>query len=261
MGLLKGIIISGFFLWVLLLTSCEVNREAEEIIDRAITAHGGEQYNRARISFDFRERHYEIILDQGRFMYESVWTDSAGNAYHDILDNEGFVRKVNDEEVELSEEDQQKYTNSLNSVVYFALLPKFLNDPAVNKKLIGEAKVKGKPYYKIKVTFDKKGGGSDHEDVFVYWIHQEAYTMDYLAYEFHVNEGGTRFREAYNVRGVNGIRFADYINYESTVEDFKLKDYDQLYEEDKVKELSRIELRNIKVEDLIPDSQAARYVD
>lgn len=245
----RNTFITNFFFGILFITSCEVNREGEEIIDRAITAHGGSQYQHAKISFDFRKKHYEVIMDHGHFTYESILTDSTGKV-HDMLNNEEFVRKINNKEVELNEEDQNKYANSLNSVVYFALLPNFLSDPAAKKKLIGEANVKGKPYYKVKVTFKKEGGGEDFDDVFVYWIHQEDYTMDYLAYEFHVDGGGTRFREAYNVRGVNGIRFADYINYESTVKDFDLEDYDQLYEEGKVKKLSRIILKNVEVENI-----------
>ncbi len=242
--------LGSLFLWFLSLVSCEVNREGEEIINRAITVHGGEQYQHARISFDFRDRHYIATRQYGQFKYERIFTDSTGQNVHDILTNENFTRKINQKEVALSEEDQKKYSNSVNSVIYFALLPFFLNDPAVNKELLAESAVKGEPYYKIKVTFNQEEGGKDYEDEFVYWIHQENYTMDYLSYRYYTDGGGTRFREAYNIRGINGIRFADYVNYESAVGDFALENYDQLLEEDKLKELSRIELQNIKVENI-----------
>lgn len=245
----QSIFMSGFILGILFFASCDTRSDVEEIVDKAITTHGGEQYKHAKIAFDFRKRHYEIMLNHGQFVYESVFSDSTGKV-HNKLSNDGFVRKINNQEVQLSEEDQGKYANSLNAVVYFALLPYFLNDPGANKKLIGEDTIKGEPYYEIKVTFDQQGGGKDYEDEFVYWIHQQDYTMDYLAYRFHVDGGGTRFREAYHTRGVNGIRFADYINYESTVKNFKLEDYDQLFEEGKIKELSRIQLKNIEVENI-----------
>ncbi len=249
MILKKNTWIAGFLSGLLGLAACDVNREGEEIVNRAISVHGGTQYEQVHISFDFRKKHYEVLLDQGKFIYESVGDDSIGRV-HDRLSNEGFVRKVNEQKLDLSQEDQDNYASSLNSVVYFALLPYGLNDPAVKKKLIGETSLKGEPYYKIKVTFHEKGGGQDFDDEYVYWIHQENYTVDYLAYSFHVNEGGTRFRQAYHSRGVNGIRFSDHINYESTVEDFALEDYDRLFEEGKVKEFSRIVLDNVKVRPL-----------
>lgn len=221
--------------------------EASRIVDRAIAAHGGEALEQAHISFDFRKKHYEVELDQGQFAYESTGEDSTGRFVRDVLTNQTFSRSVDDQTANLTAKDEAAYRNSLNSVVYFVLLPYPLNDPAVNKEYLGEATVRGEPYHEIKVTFDQEGGGDDPEDVFVYWIHQENYTVDYLAYEFHVNGGGTRFREAYNVREVEGIRFADYINYESTIDDFALEDYDRLLESGKVEELSRIETENVEV--------------
>jgi len=67
-------------------------------------------------------------------------------------------------------------------------------------------------YYKLKVTFDQDGGGDDFDDTYVYFFNKATFKPDYLAYDFHVNGGGMRFREAYNERYVNGIRFVDYNN-------------------------------------------------
>lgn len=236
--------------WGLLLAAflfaCKPQNKAQNIVNQSIEAHGGSQLSHAQFSFDFRKKHIEVVLNEGHYVYESILNDSIGRV-HDKLSNEGFSRSVNGNTLKLSEEDQQRYGNTLNSVVYFALLPYHLNDPAANKELLGETTIKGEPYYEIKVTFDQEGGGTDHDDVFVYWIHQTKYTMDYLAYSFQVNGGGTRFREAYNIRHIEGIRFAHYINYESTVQDFALEDYESLFEEGKVEELSRIRLENVEV--------------
>ncbi|MGB3850696.1 MAG: DUF6503 family protein [Tunicatimonas sp.] len=220
---------------------------AQRIINQAITAHGGEALSSAHISFNFRKKHYEAVLDQGQFTYQSTGTDSTGAQVHDVLTNEGFTRTVNGQSVTLNSEDQQRFGNSLNSVVYFVLLPYPLNDPAVSATYLEEASVRGEPYHKIRVTFSQAGGGDDFDDEYIYWIHQDQHTVDYLAYSFEVNGGGTRFREAYNTRVVNGIRFDDYINYESTVDNFALADYDQLFEAGQVKELSRIDTENIEV--------------
>ena len=111
------------------------------------------------------------------------------------------------------------YANSVNSVHYFANLPYGLNDPAVNKEFLGEVAIKDKEYYKIKVTFDQKGGGKDYEDIYLYWFNKETFKPDYLAYKFYVDGGGIRFRVAYNERYLGGIRFVDYENYEASREE------------------------------------------
>lgn len=221
--------------------------KAQRIIDQAVATHGGEALLSSHISFDFRKKRYEVQLNRGQFTYESTGEDSTGALVHDVLTNDSFTRTADGQPISLSEEDRQRYGNSLNSVVYFVLLPYPLNDPAVSKEYLGEAALKGEPYHKIRVTFSQEGGGSDFNDEYIYWIHQERHTMDYLAYSFEVNGGGTRFREACNVREIEGIRFADYVNYESTTDNFALEDYDQLFEAGKVKELSRISTENVRV--------------
>lgn len=101
------------------------------------------------------------------------------------------------------------------------------------------------PYHKIKITFDPEGGGSDFEDEFLYWIHQTNHTVDYLAYSFHVEEGGLRFREAYNVRDIKGILFSDYNNYEPASDALTLGELDAAFENSGLKKLSEINLENI----------------
>lgn len=98
------------------------------------------------------------------------------------LATRAFTGEINGSKVELPEERENAYANSVNSVIYFALLPHGLNDAAVNKEYLGEAIIKDQPYHKIKVTFDPEGGGSDHEDEFIYWIHQKSNSMDFLGY-------------------------------------------------------------------------------
>ena len=63
------------------------------------------------------------------------------------------------------------------------------------------------------MTFDEEDGGEDFDDIYIYWIDKETFKPDYLAYQFSVNKGGIRFREAFNERIINGIRFVDYKNY------------------------------------------------
>jgi hypothetical protein len=228
----------------------EEKTQAQLIVDQAIEAHGSPRVSGRVIEFDFRGRHYLSKRDGGRFQYERIWTDTLGDHYRDVLTNEGLYREVNGEKVSLSAKDSDAYANSVNSVLYFALLPYYLNDGAVNKKYEGEAVVNGRPYHKIRITFGEEGGGKDHEDQFMYWIHRDRYTIDYLAYNYQTDGGGARFREAINVREVGGIRFADHINYKPHTPSMAVETFDRLLEQDSLVELSRIILENVTVRPL-----------
>ena len=229
-----------------LLCACNSQPDAQEIVDRAIARHGGDSFESVEIEFDFRDRHYKALHDGGRYRYERSWTDSMG-LVHDVLTNDGFSRKVNNQPSEVTDEYAKKYANSVNGVIYFALLPYRLNDPAVIKKYVGDSMIKGEPYYEVQVSFQEEKGGDDHDDIFIYWIHQDTYQMDYLAYEYQRDEGGSRFREAYNQREVGGILFADYVNYEGPYPTDSLANFDELFEQGKLEELSVIETENVEV--------------
>lgn len=238
------------FLTALLLFSCEEEKKqitADEIINRAIDSAGGDLYKNANIQFKFRENIYRSTRHGGEFTLERIKKDSV-YTYRDVVNNTGFERYVNDSLVKIADTTATKNGRALNSVQYFAHLPYGLNDKAVNKQLVGETTLKGEDYYKLKVTFVPEGGGPDHHDEFMYWVNKKTFYVDYLAYKFHVNDGGIRFRVAFDPRIINGIRFVDYENY--TLEDYntKLSDLDQLYMENKLKLLSVIQTEDVKVE-------------
>lgn len=222
--------------------------KAQKVVDEAIAVHGGDLYNNSLVRFTFRNRQYKARVQGSSFEYERIFTDSSGQQIRDVLNNGGLYREINGNRVALSAKDSSAYANSVNSVLYFALLPAHLNDRAVIKEHLGEVNIKGKPYHKIKVTFRQEGGGKDFEDTYIYWFHRDKGTMDYLAYNYQTDGGGARFREAYNVRNVNGIQFSDYINYKPKDEsNLDVETFDGLFAKGELEELSRIESENVEV--------------
>lgn len=236
-------------LFFLVLIGCDSKlTDPQKIIDKAIDAAGGEKYLNSVIEFDFRDRHYIARRNGGTYSYERIFEDSLGTI-HDFLTNDGFRREINNEQVEVPISMAVKYTSSTNSVNYFALLPYGLNDDAVIKTLVRETVIKDTPYYLVKVGFKAEGGGEDHEDVFLYWVNQKNFYVDYLAYSF-VEDDKTsfRFREAYNPRAINGIRFQDYINYKPNDNSLNVENAEDLFKQGKLVELSKIETENVTVD-------------
>ena len=236
------------WLVVLAIVSTACTKEtAQDIVNRSIAAHGGESYRNFYAAFDFRDKHYTLKRKKGEYVYTRSFTDSTGR-YYDELTNQGFKRLRNDTVMTLTEDKTKAYTSSVNSVIYFALLPYGLNDPAVIKKSVGSTSLEGKPYNIIEVSFEQEGGGTDFEDKFLYWIHASSYTVDYMAYSYQTNGGGLRFRKAYNPQVMQGIRFQDYINYKPKDEkNTSLQDLEALYTRGELEELSRIEVKNLTV--------------
>jgi hypothetical protein len=232
----------------LIVLSCKKNIQlnAQLIVDKAIEVAGGSRISTSTIDFDFRDIHYRAIRKKGEFQYEREFKDSIG-VIKDVYTNHDFSRFINNEVAIIEDTLAVKYKNSVNSVHYFSVLPYGLNDPAVNKTYIEDVSIKNKLYHKIKVTFGQDGGGKDFEDVFVYWVNSETFKTEYMAYSFLTEGGGMRFREAYNERYINGIRFVDYNNYEPVSKEATLFDLDRLFENNELKLLSKIENKNIVV--------------
>ena len=226
----------------------EIKLSADEIVTKSIEKSGGKAFDNSVIRFDFRDKFYVARRNIGQFSLIRMFKDGNDSVF-DLLTNNNFDRFINDSRVILEDSMKAKFSASVNSVHYFSVLPYGLNAEAVNKTLLGEEQIKKKNYYKIKITFNPNGGGEDYEDVFVYWIDNENFKVDYLAYSYNEEDGvGMRFREAFNERYIEGIRFVDYNNYKTENNELDLFDLGEAFEENKLKFLSKIELKNIEVE-------------
>ncbi|MCF2935899.1 MULTISPECIES: DUF6503 family protein [unclassified Tenacibaculum] len=231
---------------ILFLVSCKPQFTAQEIVDKSIENSNLSALKNATISFNFRKKFYQANRNNGLFEFiKEEKKDSL--TIKDILSNDSFKRYVNDSLVELSEKKKKGYGNSVNSVHYFSILPLGLNDKAVFKKILEETAIKGKDYYKIEVTFSEEGGGTDFDDVFIYWFSKDNFQLDYLAYKYHTNGGGVRFRDVKKETLVDGIRIVDYNNYKPLNKDIDFYNIDKLYDEGKLKKVSEIILENVQI--------------
>lgn len=250
----------GLILLLWFISSCANNEpatppvatKAEVLIAKAIAAHGGDRYRNMEAQFTFRGTPFTIRQQEGLFRYTQQRIDSLGDTIRYVLDNDGLHKTINHSPtMEWAEKEQAKYGETTNSVVYFALLPYGLQAPAVRAEYVDSVFLRGNPYHKVGVTFSQEGGGVDYEDRFVYWIHAQSHTIDYLAYAYHTNGSGMRFREAYRVQMVNGIRWQDYINYGPTSADASLYKLDSLFVAGQLDTLSTIDLTQLNVK-LLP---------
>ncbi|MBK8514906.1 MAG: hypothetical protein IPL55_01045 [Saprospiraceae bacterium] len=218
------------------------DKKAKEIIAECIKVHGGKNYKKFDISFEFRQYQFRIKNNNGHFYYERTYKDSIGNNLKDVLDNNKFYHEVNGKKMQLTEKMESRNKEGLNSVVYFILLPYKLLDPAVNVEYVGTSELEGQKYDQVKVWFEPEGGGIDFEDVYCYWINQNTHMLDYLAY----TNGGPRFRKATKQESIHGITFQNYDNYQILDKSIPSDQYDAAFIDGKFKLLSKIEQINYK---------------
>jgi len=227
---------------------------ADSIVQAAITAHGGDVLDRSVVSFTFRESNFRVERDGGRYRYERTYTDSLGRSVREVLTNDSLYRTVDGERMQLTDDERTGVLEDVNSVPYFALLPYNLKDPAVQTEYSGVDTMDGTPYHRIRVTFQQEDGGPDWEDVFMYWFAQDDLSMDYLAYAYGFGPDeayGTRFRSAYDVRTVEGVRFADYMNYTTPGDSLRdLTRYPDYLAGDSLELVSRVETDSVQVQPL-----------
>ncbi len=236
---------------LLLIFSCNTAKKtltAQQIIDKTIVYSGADKVSNSQINFKFRDKEYTSIRkNNGEFTLIRNTKVTKDTIVSDVVTNSGFTRELNGYKISVADSLANNYANSVNSVHYFSVLPYGLNDKAVNKKLLEPSTIKGKEYYKIEITFSENGGGEDFEDVFIYWIGKEDFLIDYLAYSYHTNDGGKRFRVLKEQCVKNGVRFVDFFNYKPLTKDISLVNIDKAFEENQLKKVSEIVLKDIEV--------------
>ena len=131
------------FLGVLIsITSCAVKEpSALSIIDKSIESAGGELYQNAEITFDFRDHSYRVKRQNGLFEMSRFTYLSEDSTIKDFVYNYGYKRFLNDSMISVPDSMAPRYKASVNSVIYFACLPYGLNDHAVEKSLLGRKEI------------------------------------------------------------------------------------------------------------------------
>ena len=232
----------------LILVSCSNSSHfsTSQIINKSIKAHGWDQDNFS-IVFDFRDYQYELKRKNKFYSFQRT-TKKEGNVVKDLMSSKKKLKRfINDKSVELSDSMTNIFSNSLNSVMYFFQLPRPLKDQAVITKYLGLAKIFNEKYWTIKVTFKENGGGKDYQDEFRYWININNGQIDYIAYNYLTEGGGTRFRQAVNKQLNQGFIFQDYINFKPNVKFVSLDSLPILFEAGNLIKVSNIKNKNIRV--------------
>lgn len=222
------------------------SENAQEIIQKALHQSGFDKSSFS-VDFDFRNYHYTFIRKPSFYSFSRSTIQKDVEVKDVMTSSKPLQRFIDGKMILLSDSLQRVYSNSLNSVMYFFQLPKPLQDTAAINELVGAVVIHGDTYWTLKVTFKEEGGGEDFQDEYRYWINQKNHEIDYLAYNYLTDGGGTRFRRAVNKRKIEGIFFQDYVNYKPFQKFEQLDSLPSLFEQEELQQVSLIENKNIRV--------------
>lgn len=236
------------FLMLLFFLSCQSpkSENAEEIIQKALHQSGFDKLSFS-VDFDFRDYQYTLTRKPSFYSFSRSTIQKDVEVKDVMTSSKPLQRFIDGKVIQLSDSLQRVYSNSLNSVMYFFQLPKPLQDTAAINELVGTVVIHGDTYWTLKVTFKEEGGGEDFQDEYRYWINQKNHEIDYLAYNYLTDGGGTRFRRAINKRKIVGIFFQDYVNYKPFQKFEQLDSLPSLFEQEELEQVSLIENKNIRV--------------
>lgn len=238
--------IISLFIALLSLTACAQKQRlsVQEIVDKSIEAHGHKKFEEIHLEFTFRDYQYVLHRDAYQTIY-SRETSIDSQRIRDVYPpNDKLVRYIDGQAIALSDSIVDLYQNSLNAVMYFMELPYKLNDPPTIKEYKGEKFISDNHYHSIQVTFQTN---ESHQDVYYYWINQKTYLIDYFAYSFQNDGGGTRFRKAVNRRYINDVVFQDYKNFRPKEKFVPLENLPDLFVGNQLILVSEILKKNISI--------------
>ena len=221
--------------------------KSDSIIMKSIVFHGQANLDGKDLSFTFRDKEYDAIIDSSDFVYTRSFTNDDDQTVVDQLSNDGFMRWIEGEMQQLEAKYADAYSASVNGVMYFTLLPWKLSDPAVISSYSGLDTINEIVYHRIKVSFSEEGGGEDFEDEFMYWFKTTNCEMDYLAYSYMEKEVGMRFRAAKNKSKVGEAIFQQYDNYKVDPSKYALEDLLKAFSKKELTLLSEIINTNISL--------------
>jgi len=234
--------------WLLLAAHAAPQHDeaAAEVLDAAVRAHGLARDAPLELAFSFRGTPYRLHLDGDDVRYErTVQTDAGPRT--DRLRGGSFEARLADAPLTVAPAQAEAWRRSLNSVAYFATLPRPLFDDAVIAKSLGRTTLGGRAWDTVEIRFREEGGGDDHDDVFRYWFDPSTHELGFLAYAFATNRGGVRLRRVIDRHEVAGVVLVDWANHGLDGPGHTIDEAVAAWEAGSLPELSRIELDDVTV--------------
>lgn len=227
----------------------EASEPVPPIILKAIAFHGGEAYQHSMTELDMCSKSgcfHIASTTQGEDFEHRVSGTSRDTHLKVRVTNETVDRWFDGHPTETLEEDVQRVRDWAMARVYFCFLPYRLTDPSVRHQDLGLVEWEGRKLHLVEVSF-AAGSSTDAEDEYRYWFDPESGRLELFAYSYEGKPGGLRFRRIVDHRRVGGILFFDQENLGTEGEGLDVDQINPAFVRDKMKPISKVTLRSIRV--------------
>ncbi|TXK26317.1 hypothetical protein FVR03_21940, partial [Pontibacter qinzhouensis] len=106
---------------LLCLLACNPSKpDIEQLVQNALQAHGYAGYQQGLVSFRSGGSMYRVLRHHDAFVYSRTFQDASGQRVHDVVQNSGFTRTINDQQEQLSPEMTVEMSSSVAREVFLA---------------------------------------------------------------------------------------------------------------------------------------------
>ena len=159
-----------------------------EIVEKAITYHGGDLYERSRMTMTISSLsgsfQIEATRNGGAFDFVVVNPAQGERPERRVqLTNAGVTEWIDGVESALDEEGTRRAMAFVNARVFFPLLPYTLKGDDVLFEDRGIDRWEGRDLHRMKVTFNP-GSSNDADDAYTFWFDPETGRVEQFGYDF-----------------------------------------------------------------------------
>lgn len=223
------------------------------IVDRSIELHGGEVYDRMQAWFRICSLSgcFDVSARWDGGLYEHVVEGRVGDVSRRVrVTNDSVERWDDGEPVPLDAEGEQSARDFVNARIYFAFLPRGLNDGSTYKEDLGLERWGDRDLHKVKVSFEA-GTSTDAGDEYLYWFDPESGRLEQFAYDYGSGDGaGLRFRRLREYRRVGGVLVFDQENLGAEAPDISVDVLTPRFVKRKMRHVSDVRLKDLRIEPL-----------
>lgn len=186
--------------------------KSDTIIEEAIRVSGYKDHTAFKAEFDVEDTHYIVTQYKESFSYERIFKDSI-LTIHDILNNKGFMRMADTLTEILPESEARRLSSSLDSTVFFVLIPECLGDPAFVKSYIGQGTFQSNPFdlFEIKSIVESEKKRAIHCRLWIGADHRIRFIQNFSGN----SDVANNLTEVSAYQNVMGIQIPEFITYQT----------------------------------------------
>jgi len=185
--------------------------KSDTIIEEAIRVSGYKDHGTFKAEFDIEDTHYIVTQSKESFSYERIFKDSI-LTIHDILNNKGFMRMADTLTEILPESEARLLSSSLDSTVFFALIPKCLVDAAFIKNYLGQDSFQSQLFdlFEIKSSVESAKQSSIYCRLWIDADHRIRFIQNFTCN----SDPSNNLTEISAYQNVMGIQIPEFITYQ-----------------------------------------------